>query len=180
MEKKFLSLEKFYTNIVTGVSDYYQVWPPYINRNQPPLNINHNQALILFQEPPAGQFQPTPSGCICGGRKAEARRWQRRGWEASCEEGGGQRHHFPVCIYKKNSERWRNLRKSEKKKKSWQVDATPSLSCFEFQRWCEKEKLNSPLSFSSSSVFKALKILRRKMTQGCFLYLLSYLFLAKI
>ena len=26
MEKKFLSLEKFYTNIVTGVSDYYQVW----------------------------------------------------------------------------------------------------------------------------------------------------------
>ena len=26
MDKKFLSLEKFYTNIVTGVSDYYQVW----------------------------------------------------------------------------------------------------------------------------------------------------------
>ena len=24
--KKFLSLEKFYTNIVTGVSDYYEVW----------------------------------------------------------------------------------------------------------------------------------------------------------
>ena len=26
MDKKFLSLEKFYTNIVTGVSDYYEVW----------------------------------------------------------------------------------------------------------------------------------------------------------
>ena len=39
MEKKFLSLEKFYTNIVSGVSDYYEVC------EQPNENLPHRKTV---------------------------------------------------------------------------------------------------------------------------------------
>ena len=64
--KKIPSLEKFYTNIVTGVSDYYQVCPPlvwekfplnpvYFSEDVPffvrlslPLSVSKNQPRIIW------------------------------------------------------------------------------------------------------------------------------------
>ena len=89
---------------------------------QPP-NHHHNQSLIrLFQEPPAGQSQPTPSGCICGCRRAGGRRWRRPGWGASCGAGGGQPRHFPVLHF------------SDCVKESWKGKKLESWTAL--WRWC--------------------------------------------
>ena len=68
---------------------------------QPPNNHHYQSLIRLFQEPPAEQSQPAPSGCICGCRRAGGRRWRRPGWAASCGAGGGQPRHFPAASSRK-------------------------------------------------------------------------------
>ena len=89
---------------------------------QPPNNHHYQSLIRLFQEPPAGQSQPTPSGCICGCRRAGGRRWRRPGWAASCGAGGGQPPHFPAA--------------SSRKLKSESMNASRLTSCEAGRHFC--------------------------------------------